>query len=239
MILTVPERRFNPDILEMMDRPGIDKELLRDDLRNLRIINKYFGGHSSIRHVLKSLLGRFPHDRQIEILDLATGSADIPIVILNAAGDMERAVVITAMDRNPVMLQVARELTAGFEQIRVEEGDILRPPFADRSFDLVLCSLALHHFSRQDAVEILRNMRRLARVALVVVDLNRSWLGAWTVWLYTHLAMRNPITLYDSYVSVLRAFTPSELAEMAGEAGIESFRTWKRPFFRMILVGEV
>jgi ubiquinone/menaquinone biosynthesis C-methylase UbiE len=152
---------------------------------------------------------------------------------------MERAVVITAMDRNPVMLQVARELTAGFEQIRVEEGDILRPPFADRSFDLVLCSLALHHFSRQDAVEILRNMRRLARVALVVVDLNRSWLGAWTVWLYTHLAMRNPITLYDSYVSVLRAFTPSELAEMAGEAGIESFRTWKRPFFRMILVGEV
>lgn len=239
MVIPPPIRRFDPNILEMMDRPGINEKLLREDLRNLRVINRFFGGHRAIRKVLKPLLRQFPPGQRLEMLDLATGSADLPVVISRLAKKLGRSVMITAVDRNPVMLRVAREFTSDVAEIQIVEGDILDLQLSDKSFDIVICSLALHHFSREDAVRLLRNMKRLARVAVVVHDLCRSWIGAWTAWLYTHLTTRNPLTLYDSYLSVLRAFTPEELIEMAQEAEMADFVLTKHPFFRMVLVGGV
>jgi ubiquinone/menaquinone biosynthesis C-methylase UbiE len=239
MIIPVPQRRFDPNIPEMMDRPEMDRELLRDDLRNLRIINKYFGGYSAIRQTLTPLFRRFPPGHRISILDLGTGSADLPIVIARLTRSLRYPLFLTAVDKNPTMLQVARELTKDFPEIQIIGGNILDLPFADRDFDVVVCSLVLHHFSRSDAIHLIGNMKRMARVALVVHDLRRSWVGAWTAWLYTHLTTRNPLTLYDSYLSVLRAFTPEELAEMATEAGLLEFSITSHPLFRMVMVATV
>lgn len=231
------KRRFDPSIREMMDRPESDPAVLRDDLKNLRTINKFFGGLAATRNAITPLLLQMNADREATILDLATGSADQPLAIVRLARTLGRRVHIVAVDRHPVMLQVAREMTAGIPEISIEAGDLLALPYPDKSFDIVLCSLALHHFSRDDAIRILRNMSRLSRVGFIVNDLNRSWPGAWTAWLYTHLTTRNPITRYDSYLSVLRGFTRDELAEMAREAGFARFQVYKRPFFRLMLVG--
>jgi len=222
----------------MMDRPTDDVAILRDDLNNLRTINKYFGGLSSVQNAFLPLIERVDAAKSIEVLDLATGSADHPVALVKLARTRRRFIHITAVDKNPHMLAVARELTASYPEITVTPGDILSPGFPDKRFDIVLCSLAIHHFSREDAVTILRNMARISRVGFIVNDLSRSRLGAWTAWFYTHLTTRNPMTLYDSYVSVLRAFTPHELAQMAHEAGIRNFAINTRPFFRLILVGQ-
>ena len=149
-----------------------------------------------------------------------------------------RDVHITAVDKNPFMVDVARQRAAPFPEITVTEADVLSLPYPDRSFDIVLCSLAIHHFSRQDAVRLLVEMNRLCRVGFIVNDLNRTRLGAWTVWLYSHLVTTNPITRYDSYASVMNAFTANELAVMSQEAGIDAFAIKKQPLFRLILVGE-
>ncbi len=238
MNIFIPPRRFNPAVPEMMDRLTDNVTMLRDDLKNLRTINKYFGGLSAVRKNILPLFEKIERQKTIEILDLATGSADHPVALVELAHKLNRTVRVIAVDRNPHMLALSRERTAGYPEIAVEEGDILSPRFPDKSFDIVLCSLAIHHFSGEDAVRILRNMARLSRVGFIVNDLNRSWLGAWTAWLYTHLTTRNPITLYDSYVSVLRAFTPEELAGMAREAGIMNFKITGQPFFRLVLVAE-
>lgn len=235
MHLFIPKRRYDPSVLEMMDRPNADVSVLRDDLKNLRRINKYFGGLAAVQTALMPLLGQIDKEKAVEILDLATGSGDHPLAVVKLARRLGRRVRIVAVDRNPVMLQIARELTAGIPEISIEEGEILSPRYPDKSFDIVLCSLTLHHFSRDDAIAILRNMARLCRVGFIVNDLRRSWPGAWTAWLYTHLTTRNPMTRYDSYLSVLRAFTPEELADLAREAGIRTFTITQRPFFRLIL----
>lgn len=237
MHLFIPERRYDSSVLEMMDRPNADVSVLRDDLKNLRRMNKYFGGLAAVRTAMRPLLGQMDKEKTVEILDLATGSADHPLAVVELARHLGRRVRIVAVDKNPVMLQTARELTAGIPEISIEEGDILSPRYPDKSFDIVLCSLTLHHFSRADAVAILRNMARLCRVGLIVNDLRRSWLGAWMAWLYTHLTTRNPMTLYDSPLSVLRAFTLEELATMAEEAGINHTTITKQPLFRLVLIG--
>ena len=237
MSVLIPRRRFNPRIPEFMDSPDPDPKVLRDDLRNLRTINRYFGGLRTVRKYASRLLQRIDKSHTVEILDLATGSADHPIAIAKFARSVGRNVRITAIERNPVTLSIARERSAPYQEISVEEGDVLSMNWSAARYDIVLCSLAVHHFTREDAVRILGAMQKVARVGFVVNDLNRSWPAAWTAWLYTHLTTRNPMTLNDSYVSVLRAFTPEELLEIAKEAGIRNPQIHTHPFFRLVLWG--
>lgn len=236
--LFIPPRYFDPAMPEMMDRPNVDPSVLDDDLKNLRVINKLFGGLSAVRKNIIPLLKRIDPGKEITILDLATGSADHPLELAKLGRKLNLNLRITAVDKNPVMLKIARERTKGPGNITIEEQNILNPQYPDKSFDIVLCSLAIHHFSREDAVTIVQQMNRLSRVGFIVNDLSRSWLGAWTAWLYTHVTTRNPMTLYDSYISVLRAFTPKELTAMAEEAEINGFTIKTQPFFRLVLVGK-
>ncbi len=234
----VPQRRFDPLNPELMDRPNPDPTMLRDDLKNLRTINRNFGGLRVVQRYAGRLMSKIDASRTVQILDLATGSADHPIALVEFARSIGRSVRVTAVERNPLTASIARERTAPYKEITVELGNILAMTWQPASFDIVLCSLAIHHFSREDAVRILATMHRVARVGIVVNDLNRSWPAAWTAWAYAHATSRNPMTRNDSYVSVLRAFTPRELLSMATEAGIRQPLVRRHPFFRLVLVGE-
>lgn len=238
MNFLIPNRQFNPDFPELMDLPNQDLRTLRQDLGNLRTINKFFGGLHAVRSHTMGLISKIDHAQTIHVLDLATGSADHPIALVQVARSLNRKIRITAVERNPLTLSIARERSAEYPEIVVEEGDLLNLKFPRKNFDIVLCSLAIHHFSRDDGVKILNMMVEYSRVGLIVNDLHRSWPAAWTAWFYTHLTTRNPLTLNDSYVSVLRAFTPHELLEMAGEAGVPDPQIFRHPMFRLILVGE-
>lgn len=233
----IPERHYDPHNPEMMDRTGIDADLLAGDLGNLRTINNWFGGLRAVRRCVAPLIDGVVQGARIEVLDLATGSADCAVELAKRMRRLGRSVGITAVDKNPFMIETARKMAANFPEITIDEMDILSLPFPDRSFDIVLCSSAIHHFSRRDAVHILFEMNRIARVGFVVNDLDRSRFGAWAAWLYGHLATTNPITRHDSYASVLRAFTVSELTAMSREAGLHSFVVKRQVFFRLILVG--
>ena len=237
-ISLIPPRRFSEDDPELMDAPNPNPDVLRQDLRNLRTINRFFGGYRAVRRHITDLIVRAESNDVIRILDLATGSADHPIGLVRLAHQLGRKIHITAVDRNPVTLSVARERTTQMPEIDVIEGDILQLQYPPQSFDIVLCSLALHHFSRNNAIRILNMMSSVSRIGLIVNDLDRSWLAAWAAWMYTHATSRNPLTLNDSYVSVLRAFTPRELNEMALAASVPHARVYRHPIFRLVLVGE-
>lgn len=235
--LLVPDRRYSSDDPEIMDRAGNDTDLLADDLRNLRIINRCFGGLRAIRRNVLPLIDRIDTQREIEVLDIATGSADYPLDLAKLMRRLGRKVHIVAVDNNPFMVETARKRTAAFPGITVSDMDVLSLAYPDRSFDVVLCSSAIHHFSRRDAVRLLREMFRLCRIGFIVNDLDRSRLGAWTAWFYGRVSTTNPITRHDAYASVLRAFTRNELTAMSREAGIHSFIVRRQVFFRLILVG--
>jgi len=232
----IPSRHFNPAVLEFIDRTNNNPDLLRDDLKNLRDINRYFGGLSAIRREVVPLLAALPSQREVRILDMATGSADHPLAIAGLAEQMNRSVTICAVDKNPQILEIARQRTAGFDNIKIEKHDILAVPYADQSFDVVLASLVIHHLSRTDAVLLLREMKRLSRMLCIVNDLNRSWPAYGLAWLFAHISTRNPLSRNDAPVSVLRAFRPEELRAMAADAGLANITIKRSPFCRLLLV---
>ena len=221
-----------------MDRPETDPKILEDDLRNLRIINRYFGGLIALRNAVLPMAKGVKSGETITILDLATGSSDQPVALVRAFGRIGRRVRVVAVDRNEVMLETARKFASGMKEIEFERRDLLNLPYQDASFDIVTCSLAIHHFSHEDGVKLLREMNRISRLGFVVNDLSRSYIGAAAAWLYTRLTTRNPMTRYDSVISVLRAFTNDELTAMAVEAGVGRVKVYTAPLFRLLAVLE-
>ena len=198
-----------------MDRPQpISPELL-SDLRNLRTLNRYFGSYHLIRYFLRRWIG--PGDK-LRILDLATGSGDIPRLVVEFARKAGGVVEIDAVDLQASTIEVARQLSAGFPEIRYHCADIHH--FGDEnSYDIVLFSLALHHFSGDQAVALLRRCLSLSCGKVLVADLCRSWFAKLGVDLLTATVFREAMTRNDARASAERSFSYQELDHLARVAG--------------------
>jgi 2-polyprenyl-3-methyl-5-hydroxy-6-metoxy-1,4-benzoquinol methylase len=213
------KRQFNPAAPEWMDRPQPVSPELERDLANLRSLNRWFGSHRLIRHFLPRWLNR---NTTVRILDLATGSGDIPGLIVDWARSQGVSVTIDAIDQQPSTIAIAKRLNLDRPEINFVSASLFdwNPK---EPYDLVLCSLALHHFSDEDAVEILQRCRELSRGAVLVADLRRAhWLSA-AIYLLTALVYSERMTRNDGRVSAARAFSFGELHKLAGRAGWKNF----------------
>jgi ubiquinone/menaquinone biosynthesis C-methylase UbiE len=234
--LFAPARQFDPNEPELMDRPGVNKEWLREELQTLEKLNR-FGGHQLMLRYIGHLLGSRKID-ELSILDLATGAADVPRAIVEWGRQTGTRITITAVDGNEEVLRSAREWCQNWPEIHLEHYDLLEIPYRAASFDLVLCSLALHHFRIEDAIKILRRMSEIARLGYVVNDLQRNWLAIWTAELIARIVVRSPIVKNDGPQSFRAAFTVREMRSMAEEAGMKNSRVRRHQgIYRMVLSG--
>ena len=236
-------RDFDPAQPELMDQAelldGRPSAELQRDLANLRWLNRHFGAISILHQFLNRWLLPVIHDpRQprLRVLDLATGEGDLPRELVAWCRKQGIPVNVDAVDANEATLAVAQELSLEFPEITFHQGDIRTwQSSTQSSWDLVLCSLALHHFSSEDAVKVLRHAHRLASRHLLVADLKRSRMGALGIWLLTAIFLREPMTVHDARLSIRRAFSRSELAELAREAGWEAFEHADFPVTRQAI----
>ncbi len=221
---------------ELLDRPGQHAADLAANLRDIRRVNLLGGGTRTTMLHLPRLFETVPSDRPVTILDLATGSADIPVAVARWAACHRRPVAIVASDLSEEILTLASSQIGPHPDISLVRYDARDVPLPDRSVDLVLCALALHHFARPEAIAVLREMDRLARYGFVLNDIRRDRLGLAAAWISSRLATRNRLTLHDMPLSVRRAYTPSELQSVLTEAGIPQATVTSHPLFRMAAV---
>jgi ubiquinone/menaquinone biosynthesis C-methylase UbiE len=146
-----------------MDRPQPVTPELVNDLRNLRQLNRFFGSYALIRCFLRRWMK--PGERW-RILDLATGSGDIPRLVVDHARKIGATVEVEAVDQQASTLEIAGSLSAGYPEIHFIQGDIVA--YAAEPYDLVLCTLALHHFGEETAVRLLQRCRALSKRHVLV-----------------------------------------------------------------------
>jgi SAM-dependent methyltransferase len=210
-------RRIEPEWLD--DTPPAEA---RRSLRDIVRINTVFGGHA----VLKRTLARV----------LAPGEPFTMLDVGAASGDMGACVrrwypraLVTSLDYRLHHLAPAPAPRVA--------ADAFAMPFRARTFDLVHCSLFLHHFADDRVVELLRTFGALARRFVVVTDLERHPLAWYALPLTRWLFRWDPITLHDGPVSVAAAFRPGELRRLAEAAGgaVMCERAY-RPAFRIAML---
>jgi ubiquinone/menaquinone biosynthesis C-methylase UbiE len=215
---------------EHLDGVLSDQRTLLGNLRDLRRVNSIFGGAElslgALRGVVQLTSSAAPNSSALRVLDVGTGAADIPVRMLQAGGPWQ-GIHVTAVDSRPEIIEAARALEPSLDEqpnlsLTVADGRAL--PFSDRAFDVAHASLVLHHLEPVDAIALLRELRRVARLGVVVNDLERSRLGWLGAWLLLHLVTRNKFTLHDGPVSVRRAYTRGEARAMLAEAGLRPVR---------------
>jgi SAM-dependent methyltransferase len=220
---------------ELLDAERHDPDELAHSLAHVAAVNRWLGG---ARTLLAHVAPRLARERVTRILDVGTGSADLPRRIADYARARDRRVAIVASDLHPQMREIASGLCRGYPEISVQPANALALDFAAGSFDLVTLSLTLHHFDGGQQVQVLRECARVARGAVIVNELRRTrinYLGArllaLTYW------RGNRLTRHDGPLSVLRAFTPAELHRLGEAAGMRC-RVFSHFFQRIVLVGE-
>ena len=78
----------------------------------------------------------------------------------------------------------------------------------------------VHHLDPGDAQAFLRELARVARLGIVVNDLERGLVYRLGAWLTLHALTRNRFTLHDGPLSVRRAYTRAEMRDLLDGAGL-------------------
>jgi ubiquinone/menaquinone biosynthesis C-methylase UbiE len=216
---------------ELLDGPLDDPAALAANLRDLTWINRRLGGIALSQRALDALAGGWVGP--LTLLDVGTGAADIPAALQERARRGGREVIVTALDSRPEVVAAAisiRPALASRAGFAFQVGDGRSIPLPDQSQDIVHASLVLHHLEPEEAMALLREMGRVARIGIIVNDLARgrlAWLGAW---LLSHTVTRSRLTRNDAPVSVRRAYTASEMRAMFVAAGLEPATTFSGLF---------
>ncbi|HEY4227859.1 MAG TPA: methyltransferase domain-containing protein [Candidatus Limnocylindrales bacterium] len=216
-------------VLEHLDGPLGDRQTLAGNLRDLRRVNRYLGGTALSRRALDGLIASTTNATPasadaapFRILDVGTGAADIPIALLASWRAEGRRLEITAIDSRSEVIEAAGAGSGGaaIPGLHLDVADGLRLPYGDGSFDVAHASLVLHHLEPEAAVGLLREMRRVARLGVVVNDLARGRIAFLGAWLLAHLMTGNAFTRHDAPLSVRRAYTAVEASALFERAGM-------------------
>jgi SAM-dependent methyltransferase len=206
--LLTPRRRYG---IELLDSRHEDERLVLRTVEDIRRSNIVFSGTRSAVRELALHFVRLP--RMATLLDVGTGHGDIPRAAVRAAAAHGITLTTVGLDAEPV---IARSASRSVSYAVCGSG--LALPFADGSVDVAMCSQTLHHFRGDEERVLLREMNRVARVAVVVSDLRRSWIAAAGFWLASFPLRFHKVTRHDGVLSVMRGYTPGELSNAVFEA---------------------
>jgi ubiquinone/menaquinone biosynthesis C-methylase UbiE len=208
---------------ELLDGPLGDPAALAANLRDLGRINRLSGGAGLSERAVRSL------GDAATILDVGTGGADIPVLLLADSRRRGVALQVTATDSRPEVLAAARELRPWLDRLPglvLATADGLALPYPDASFDVGHASMVVHHLDEADAIAFLRELRRVSRLGIVVNDLARGWPFWIGAWLITHTLAASRYTRSDGPLSVRRSWTRAEMVELLGRAAMAPTATF-------------
>jgi ubiquinone/menaquinone biosynthesis C-methylase UbiE len=206
---------------ELIDDPALDVRERERSLRYVRTTNRRFGGVESLLARLRAWSVRWPKDRPVTLLDVGTGSADLPLAARRWAEGAGFDLRITAIDSCGPTLDIARRIVGDAPGITLRRLDAqeMVGVFGARSFDYVHAGLFLHHFDDGAIPPMLGEMDRLAKAGVIWNDLLRTTRG-WMVW-YLVTMFQPYVVRHDARASYRAGFTGEEVLGLARAAGVD------------------
>src|SRR5258708_31764133 len=211
------ERRAHA--FEHLDGSLEDRETLAGNLRDLRRVNRCSGGRALSRRGIDALVTDAA--APLRVLDVGTGAADIPVALSAAWRAAGRDGEVTAIDSRAEVIAAASAAIGGADvdglHLRVADGREL--PYADGAFDVAHASLVLHHLEPDEAIVLLGEMRRVARLGIGGHDLARGRLAGPGAGPLAHPPARSALPRGGAPPAGLRAHTLTEARRRGGQAG--------------------
>lgn len=216
---------------ELMDDPNLDPKLHKRALDGLQRINWVTGAY---RPVTKEVLRLAKvNNEPISVLDIACGGGDLLSAIGKSAKRKGAAVDLYGLDISQEAIAIAQARAGRLRQaITFKVSDVFDTTESN-SYDVVCCSLFLHHLTFEKAIELLQSMKRLAKRMVLVADLKRSVLGYFYAVVGPRMLTTSRIVHVDGVKSVRGAFSLNEVRQLMNDAnmhGAELVRFWPQRF---------
>ncbi|NDK56793.1 methyltransferase domain-containing protein [Pontibacter sp. BT213] len=205
-----------------MDDLTLSGEELRQNLRELEVINNWLGGHKVVLDALDKLSANY-NNQPLTIADIGCGGGDTLTSIANWAQRKNIAVQLTGIDANDFMVNYARKHCQNYSNITIAQHDVFSQEFAHQEYDIIVCSLFCHHFTDAQLIRLFTQLYRQARVAVIINDLHRHWFAYYSIKYITRLLSGSRLVQNDAPLSVWRAFKRHELEVLLEQAGIANY----------------
>src|SRR2546423_8828064 len=219
---------------ENLDKGSYTPEEYEGCLVELRRINEWLGDANALRDSLFKEIAR-RNLRSFSVLDVGAGSGELLRVTAKWARETSRQAALVGLELNERSAQAILDESTDFREISSVRASGLQLPFGDNSFDYAIQSLTLHHFDDAGAVRILREMARVAKRGIFVIDLNRNPVAYFFYTTIGHLFLHNRLIREDGALSILKSFTREEMGPIAKQAGLPSAKVEKHFPSRLVL----
>jgi ubiquinone/menaquinone biosynthesis C-methylase UbiE len=222
--------------LEHLDLGDYTPEEYEGCMIELRRVNRWLG---DARALSRSVLPGIERDgaREFSLLDVGAGSGELLREVARWAREKDLRARLVGLELNERSASSIIEESSAFEEIAAVRGDAMRLPFGAGAFDYVMCSLFTHHFRDEGVVAVLREMSRVARRRVYVIDLHRHPVAYYFYTTVGRLFLHNRLIREDGALSILRGFAPRELRRLAESAGLSSAKVERRFPYRLVLSG--
>lgn len=216
---------------ELMDDLDCNGWVLAQTLKELRTINKLLGGNKVTTSGLKLLMNSSKND-SFTLADLGCGGGDMAIHIKKWAIKNRIKLEILGVDANPNIIEFAKE-RAKEENLTIDfvEANVFDPEFLEKPVDIQTCTLFTHHFTSDELVVILKNLKRQTKLGFVINDLHRHFLAYYSIKWLTKIFSKSRMVKNDAPVSVLRSFQKEDWEDILKASGIVDYKiTWHWAF---------
>ena len=214
---------------EIMDDFTMKGVLFRDTLDKLEIINRLLGGNKVTIKGLKELLKNQSKNKIITIVDLGCGHGDILRDIAKFGRKNNYSFRLKGIDANIAAIAYAKELSKEYSELSFKAIDIFSEDFKKQSYDIVLCTLFLHHFKNNELISFLKTTIEKATIGVVVNDLHRHKLAYYLFKLISFF-VKNKMIREDGLTSILRAFKKKDLENISKQIKVYFSIQWKWAF---------
>jgi len=221
---------LSPIGTELLDDPAADPRAAATSLHHIARANRWFGGRAAAWWGVERLLRSVEAGRTIRLLDLGTGSGDIPRSLVDTAARRGRTLHAIGLERGAVAARLAA--AAGLPAV---VGCVGALPVRAKSVDLVLLSQVAHHLAADAAAELFRRASEVARLGVVVADLFRSAAAVAAFRVGSAMLGFDAITRADGITSIRRGYRVAELQGLVARAGFAA-TVRRRPGFRIVAI---
>ena len=203
-------------------------------LKEIRFINQRLGDSAAMRATLLTDI-ESSDTSEFSVLDVGAGSGELLSEIADFARRSSRKAHLVGLDLHELSAASIRDEAKDHPKIRAVRGNALSLPFEDRAFDYSICSLFTHHLSDEQIPNVLREMSRVARRGVVVIDLERSGM-AWFLYNLFCFAYRiSPLVREDGLLSIRKGFRVNEFEEIGNAAGMKNVSVERHSPYRVVL----
>ena len=223
--------KYRTEEAEIMDDFSLHGEELREALDQIARINQLLGGNKVILLGIKELLNQSHHAKTISIADIGCGNGDMLRMLAKFGQKNKLTFQLTGIDANEFTINYAKKLSQEYPNIEYKCVDIFSEDFKTMKFDIILCTLTLHHFTNEQILKIISIFNNNAEIGIIVNDLHRSKTAYRLFEIICVVFNLNSMSREDGLISILRGFRKKELVEFSQKLNLKNYTiNWKWAF---------